>query len=131
MEKTPFVQLGKDPGSSKTVYMRHRMWLPENDPWRKRGDLFNGKDELDNAPPKRTGEEIDTLLKNWTDCPLPGKIKKQKRKKGDKKKSKKEPEPLLGVWKRRSVFWDLPYWKILGTPHSLDVMHITKNICES
>ena len=31
----------------------------------------------------------------------------------------------------RSVFWDLPYWKILRVPHSLDVMHITKNVCES
>ena len=29
------------------------------------------------------------------------------------------------------MFWDLPYWKILGTPHSLDVMHIMKNVCES
>ena len=37
----------------------------------------------------------------------------------------------MGVWKRRSVFWDLPYWKILGMPHCLDVMHITKDICES
>jgi hypothetical protein len=44
---------------------------------------------------------------------------------------KKEPTPLLGVWKRKSVFWDLPYWHILGTPRCLDVMHITKNICES
>ncbi|KAK1694107.1 hypothetical protein QYE76_010804 [Lolium multiflorum] len=130
MEKTPFLQLGKDPGSSKTVYMRHRMWLPKNDPWRKRGDLFNGKDEVEGPPPRRSGEEIDTLLKNWKDCPPAGKIKIQKRKKGDKRK-KKEPGPLLGVWKRRSVFWDLPYWKILGTPHSLDVMHITKNVCES
>ena len=64
MEKTPFLQLCKDAGSSKTVYMRHRMWLPENDPWRKRGDLFNGKDEPETAPRKRSGEEIDTLLKN-------------------------------------------------------------------
>ena len=38
------------------------------------------------------------------------------------------PDPLKGVWKARSVFWDLPYWKFLDTPHSLDVMHITKNI---
>jgi hypothetical protein len=103
MEKTPFLQLGKDPGSSKTVYMRHRMWLPKNDPWRKRGDLFNGKDEVEGPPPRRSGEEIDTLLKNWKDCPPAGKIKIQKRKKGDKRK-KKEPGPLLGVWKRRSVF---------------------------
>jgi hypothetical protein len=36
-----------------------------------------------------------------------------------------------GVWKWKSVFWDLPYWHILGMPHSLDVMHITKNVCKS
>ena len=36
-----------------------------------------------------------------------------------------------GVWKAKSVFLDLPYWHILATPHCLDVMHITKNVCES
>jgi hypothetical protein len=35
------------------------------------------------------------------------------------------------VWKARSVFWDLPYCKYLHTPHSLDVMHVTKNVCEN
>jgi hypothetical protein len=46
---------------------------------------------------------------------------------------KKRPrvKPLRGVWKARSIFWDLPYWKYLHTPHSLDLMHITKNVCES
>jgi hypothetical protein len=128
MELTPFLQLGKDPGSLKTVYMRHRMWLPKNDPWRRRGDLFNGKDELEGPPPKRSGVEIDILLKDWKNCPPQGKIIK-KRKRGEKN-NKAEVEPLMGVWKRRSVLWDLPYWKILGTPHCLDVMHITKNVCE-
>ena len=37
----------------------------------------------------------------------------------------------MKVWKTRSVFWELPYWKFLRTPHSLDIMHITKNVCES
>ena len=46
-------------------------------------------------------------------------------------KDEKAPEPPLKVWKTRSVFWDLPYWKIHRVPHSLDVMHITKNVCES
>jgi hypothetical protein len=102
------------------------MWLPKNDPWRRRGDLFNGKDELKGPPPKRSGVEIDILLK---DCPPPGKVIK-KRKRGEKK-NKAAVESLMGVWKRRSVFWDLLYWKILGTPHFLDVMHIMKNVCES
>ena len=29
------------------------------------------------------------------------------------------------------MFWDLPYWPILDTPHCLDLMHITKNVFES
>ena len=37
----------------------------------------------------------------------------------------------LGVWKARAVFHDLPYWKVLKTPHRLDMMHITKNVTES
>ena len=40
-------------------------------------------------------------------------------------------EPLLKVWKARSPFWDLQYWKYLSTPHCIDVMHIVKNVCES
>jgi len=118
MDDTTFKHLEKDPGSSKTVYMGHRRWLEMNDPWRMHGDLFNGEDELRGPPRKRSGKDIDMLLKNWEECPAPG-------------KKRKKPAPLEKVWKARSVFWDLPYWKILHTPHSLDVMHITKNVCES
>jgi hypothetical protein len=46
-------------------------------------------------------------------------------------KEAKGTQALLKVWKRRSIFRDLPYWKIFRMPHSLDVMHITKNVCES
>ena len=63
MEETMFLQLGKDPGSSKTVYMGHRRWLQKTDPWRKRGDLFDGTNEPRGPPRKKSGEEIDTLLK--------------------------------------------------------------------
>ena len=44
---------------------------------------------------------------------------------------KKASEPLLKVWKTRSVFWDLEYWHKLDTPHCLDQMHICKNVLES
>ena len=44
---------------------------------------------------------------------------------------RKAPEPLLKVWKTRSVFWDLEYWHKLDTPHCLDQMHICKNVLES
>ena len=44
---------------------------------------------------------------------------------------KKALEPLLKVWKMRSVFWDLEYWPKLDTPHCLYQMHIMKNVLES
>ena len=44
---------------------------------------------------------------------------------------RKAPEPLLKVWKTRSVFWDLEYLHKLDAPHCLDQMHICKNVLES
>ena len=87
-------------------------------PWRKRGDLFDGQEERETKPIPRTGIEIDELLTNWEECPAPG-------------KKRPRVKPLLGVWKARCAFHDLEYWKVLHTPHSLDVMHITKNVTES
>ena len=56
------------------------------------GDLFNGKAEHRGPPRKRSGAEIYELLKNWEECPSPGKTKK------------KAPEPLLKVLKTMSMF---------------------------
>nr|GEW62919.1 hypothetical protein [Tanacetum cinerariifolium] len=33
--------------------------------------------------------------------------------------------------KKKSIFWDLPYWERLQVRHCLNVMHIEKNVCES
>ena len=100
------------------MYPGSRRWLPMNHAWRKQGHLFDGTDEIRGIPEQRNGTVIDELLRNWKECPAAG-------------KNKKKTEPLLRVWKVRSVFWDLPYWKLLRVIHSLDLMHITKNVCES
>jgi hypothetical protein len=34
------------------------------------------------------------------------------------------------MWKKQSIFWEL-YWKDLDVFHSIDVMHVKKNVCES
>lgn len=34
-------------------------------------------------------------------------------------------------WKKRSIFWDLPYWKTNLVCHNLDVTHIEKNIFDN
>jgi hypothetical protein len=35
------------------------------------------------------------------------------------------------MWKKQSNFWELSYWKDLYICHSIDVMHVKKNMCES
>jgi hypothetical protein len=34
------------------------------------------------------------------------------------------------MWKKQSIFWELPYWKDLDVHPSIDVMHVEKNVCE-
>jgi hypothetical protein len=31
--------------------------------------------------------------------------------------------------KKKSIFWELPYWEILVVRNAIDVMHLTKNLC--
>ena len=76
MDDPTFHQLQKDPGSSKTVYIGHRRWLHIKDSWRRRGDLFNGEQELWGPPRKRCGKEIYDLLNEWEECLRPGKKQK-------------------------------------------------------
>ena len=33
------------------------------------------------------------------------------------------------MWKKKSIFFSLPYWEILLVRHNLDVMHVEKNAC--
>jgi len=33
------------------------------------------------------------------------------------------------MWKKKYIFWELPYWKVLDVRHAIDVMHLTKNLC--
>ena len=93
MDDTMYRQLDRYPESSKTVFMGHRRWLRDDDSWRKCKDLFDGGTEPQRRPCMRSGEEIDEQLKNWKDCPLPGK----KQKAPELGKKRKAPEPLLKV----------------------------------
>ncbi|XP_050238000.1 uncharacterized protein LOC126687481 [Mercurialis annua] len=34
-------------------------------------------------------------------------------------------------WNRKSIFWDLPYWRTNVIRHNLDVMHIEKNVFDN
>jgi hypothetical protein len=33
------------------------------------------------------------------------------------------------MWKKKSIFWELEYWKFLEVRSAIDVMHVMKNLC--
>ena len=41
----------------------------------------------------------------------------------------KDAEGHAPMWKKKSIFWELDYLKFLEVRSSIDVMHVTKNIC--
>ncbi|KAL8118856.1 hypothetical protein AgCh_016371 [Apium graveolens] len=101
--------------SKKNVYMGHRTFLPLTHPYRKRKNDFDGTIETRVARFPLTGKEVFERVKD-IDVVL-GKLYKK-------------PTPN-SIWKKRSIFWDLPYWEHLQVRHCLDFMHIEKNVCES
>ena len=48
--------------------------------------------------------------------------------KGPNNKSVQSDDGRAPMWKK-SIFWELPYWKVLEVRHAIDVMHLTKNLC--
>ena len=51
--------------------------------------------------------------------------------KADKGKCKRGERYLLHQWKKKSIFFELPYWRHLLIRHNLDVMHVEKNVCDN
>ncbi|KAL8155740.1 hypothetical protein AgCh_000951 [Apium graveolens] len=99
----------------KNVYMDHRTFLPLAHLYRKRKRSFDGTIETRVARLPLTGKEVFERVKN-IDIVL-GKLYKN--------------PTTSSIWKKRSIFWDLPYWKHLQVRHCLDFMHIEKNVSES
>jgi hypothetical protein len=81
-------------------------------------DQFNANIEKRRPPPHLTVHEVYEMVKDvhfvlgkWTrTC-----------------KNTEEDD----MWKKQSIFQELPYCKNLDVCHSIDVMHVEKNVCES
>jgi hypothetical protein len=44
---------------------------------------------------------------------------------------KNNDNETLGLLKKRSIIWNLLYWKDLLMRHAIDAMHVEKNVCEA
>ncbi|XP_050937141.1 uncharacterized protein LOC127148161 [Cucumis melo] len=107
--------------SKKFAYMGHRRFLSRAHPYRRKKAWFDGRIEEELPPKIATGSAIYAQLQNFNNCWG----------KREKKKSKSHKDLSNQRWKKRSIFFDLPYWKELPIRHNLDVMHVEKNVCES
>ncbi|KAG8485489.1 hypothetical protein CXB51_021293 [Gossypium anomalum] len=136
----------------KFCYMGHRRWLSAEHPFRKQSREFDGTIEYGVAPIPRSGEDILREVEGVNF--IYGKARKRDREEldegsveldvdegcdlfnnfeelvaeGDKANLINQDETL---WKKRSIFFDLPYWRYNLLRHNLDVMHIEKNVCDN
>jgi len=99
----------------KTVYLGHRRFLNQYHPYRRLRKAFNGEQENGVAPKPLTGEEVYQRQQHIN--VVFGKFQKK--------------ATVTNIWKKRSVFFDLPYWSSLDVRHCIDMMHVEKNVCDS
>ena len=82
--------------------------------------MFDNKTDHREAPVPLTGIQVLEQLESIQHAPF-----------GRSNKRKRSETNNWHNWRKKSVFFQLPYWKHLLVRHNLDVMHIEKNICDS
>ena len=90
--------------------------------WRRNKISFNNKVKTRMAPESLTGVQVKEQFECF-DQAIFGKT--------TRKRKQREEENRCHNWRKKSIFFELPYWDSLLIRHNLDVMHIEKNICES
>ncbi|XP_060957897.1 uncharacterized protein LOC115712281 [Cannabis sativa] len=116
--------------SKKMCYMGHRRFLPKEHVFRTWKKAFDGKQEFGLPPPPLLGEQVLEKL-NKVQFHLGKRKANPKKRKGRREKSDVVANEPQGPWKKKSIFFELEYWKHLLIRHNLDVMHIEKNVSDS
>ncbi|KAG8480732.1 hypothetical protein CXB51_025390 [Gossypium anomalum] len=121
----------------KFSYMGHRRWLDENHKFRFQRTLFDGTEEYRGAPEQTVGSKILFMLKDINfsygkmNQPPITQIRRRSRDESDDESDEEDDPNEAELWKKRSIFFELPYWEHNILRHNLDVMHIEKNACEN
>jgi len=110
------------PYSKKWCFMRHRRFLSRNHRFRLNRVCFDGSTETRNPPLKLSGSDIFRQVENINVTFGRGVILD-----GRGKRSREE----VKQWKKRSIFFELPYWESNLLRHNLDFMHIEKNVFDN
>jgi hypothetical protein len=118
-------------GSNKMVYTRHRQFLVKKHRYQKDMMIkyFDNQPEPQLDEPVRAsyGEKVFGMVKDMDQVEF-GK-KKKALTQGTKRKWDKMEGPSVAVPFKKSIFFRyLSYWPKLNTPHTIDCMHLEKNV---
>ncbi|WVY89454.1 hypothetical protein V8G54_034968 [Vigna mungo] len=110
------------PHSRKWCFMVHRRFLSRNHRFRLNRVRFDGSTEERNPPLKLSGSDIFRQVENINvtfgrGIHLDGRGKRYREE--------------VKQWKKRSIFFELPYWESNLLRHNLDFMHIEKNVFDN
>ncbi|XP_066161895.1 uncharacterized protein [Oryza sativa Japonica Group] len=87
----------------KVVYMGHRRFLAANHPVRKKGKHFEHKADHHTKPKHRSGKTVFAMVKDL----------KVVFGKGPGSQHIESEDGHEAMWKKNSIFWELPYWEFL------------------
>ncbi|XP_051202273.1 uncharacterized protein [Lolium perenne] len=122
----------------KACFLGHRRFLSRDHAFRRDEESFDGTTDFRDPPVQPTGEEISAMTMDIQTAY--GKLQKQKRSVRKKRKrgegdedleNKEEVHTVESTFKKRSIFFQLEYWKFLLVRHNLDSMHIEKNVFDN
>ncbi|XP_015646507.2 uncharacterized protein [Oryza sativa Japonica Group] len=94
----------------KVVYMGHRRFLAANHPVRKKGKHFEHKADHRTKPKHRSGKTVFDMVKDL----------KVVFGKGPGSQHIESEDGHVAMWKKNSIFWELPYWEFLDVRHAID-----------
>ena len=103
----------------KNVYMDHCQFLPVRHTVQRKGKHFKEQADHRTKLKHRTGSDVLEMVKDLEVV--------------FRKGLGSQPVPsengMAPMWKKKSIFWELSFWKVLDVRHAIDVMHLTKNLC--
>jgi hypothetical protein len=95
---------------------------------------FDGTIEKCHVPKIHNGEHMFRMVKDLKVVHGKGKgggnKKLKKAEKNVEKNTENNGNETSGLFKKRSIFWNLPYWQDLMVCHAIDAMHVEKNVYE-
>ncbi|XP_052117681.1 uncharacterized protein LOC110281750 [Arachis duranensis] len=117
MERTKAFQLKN--GRKPSCFDYHRQFLPNNHMFRRNKDAFyKNRIERSEPLPRLTGEQIWYIVQNYDKI-------------SDVEQLEIEGYGSTHNWSKRSIFWNLPYWRHNLIRHNLDVMHIENDVFDN